>query len=350
MESEYTILGGGVAGLCTAIRLAELGAKPLLIEAGEYPTHRVCGEFFSPESMDILKKWDIYPRKIHHVRFHVGPKTLQYTFPTAAGSLSHITFDQQLIERAPKAKFMTSTKVTSLSLSPSGHILNLSTGNQIHTRNLFIATGRIPPIGPKDERKQIQPIYQGIKAHFEGDLPNDALEMFFLDNSYIGISPIEDGKFNIACLSTQQEFAKWKSPDEFIDHLRSKNQLLNNILQRGKNLFTQWMTAAVPEFGLRDTPNWPHTYFIGDAASSIPPATGNGLTLAIKSGLMAAEFGMQRNYLGFKDQWTTSVRSPIFWGKLLNNAGMRPWTAQLLMQLCDAYPSITDFLFKRTRS
>lgn len=349
MDSEYVILGGGVAGLCAAIRLVELGKRPLLIEAGEYPSHKVCGEFFSQASMDFLKKWDIHPIEIHEAQFHAGSEKLRYRFPQPAGSLSHITFDPLLVDRALGTTILTKTKVAKWQPGPHTHTLVLESGKTIRSPNIIIAAGRLPQHEPIADRIPNKPIYKGLKAHFKGEIPPGMLQMFLFKDSYAGVSPIEDGNFNVACLCKIGEFEKWGSAKEYVEYLRSQNKEFNKILDRGQCLFSQWMTVPAPEFGVKKTPDYPNTYFIGDAASSIPPATGNGLTLAIKSGIMAAEFAVRKDDVGFKNAWKKCVGSPIFWGKALQHATMRPWMALQLMKLGRTYPSIIDFIFQKTR-
>lgn len=99
IKYEYVILGGGLAGLCAAKRLLELGARPLVIEAGGYPSHKVCGEFLSPSSLPILKKWNIHPIPINQASLHTCSRSLKLTFSNPAGSLSHLTLDPQLAEQ-----------------------------------------------------------------------------------------------------------------------------------------------------------------------------------------------------------------------------------------------------------
>ncbi len=45
MIEDCVIVGGGVAGLSAANRLADAGLSPLIVEASKYPAHRICGEF-----------------------------------------------------------------------------------------------------------------------------------------------------------------------------------------------------------------------------------------------------------------------------------------------------------------
>src|SRR6187402_2506165 len=97
---DCVILGGGVAGLAAAVRLTELGIAPLVLESGTYPSHKVCGEFFSPSSLPLLAKWGLHPTPITHFRLHTLKKQLQFDFPAPAGGLSHLIVDPHLAKRA----------------------------------------------------------------------------------------------------------------------------------------------------------------------------------------------------------------------------------------------------------
>ncbi|HTA63386.1 MAG TPA: FAD-dependent monooxygenase, partial [Bacteroidia bacterium] len=51
---QCAIIGGGLAGLCLAIQLADKGISAVLFEKNKYPFHKVCGEYISMESWDFL--------------------------------------------------------------------------------------------------------------------------------------------------------------------------------------------------------------------------------------------------------------------------------------------------------
>jgi flavin-dependent dehydrogenase len=41
MKHDYVIVGGGIAGLCAANQLCDQGITPLVIESGDYPSHKI---------------------------------------------------------------------------------------------------------------------------------------------------------------------------------------------------------------------------------------------------------------------------------------------------------------------
>ncbi|CAA9373825.1 MAG: hypothetical protein AVDCRST_MAG93-8642, partial [uncultured Chloroflexia bacterium] len=55
MDWDMVIVGAGLAGSSLATALARGGWKVVLLEQGDFPRHKVCGEFLSPESQASLE-------------------------------------------------------------------------------------------------------------------------------------------------------------------------------------------------------------------------------------------------------------------------------------------------------
>src|SRR5216110_2380224 len=51
---DLIVVGAGPAGCTAAITASRGAAKVLLLERGSFPRHKVCGEFVSAESLDLL--------------------------------------------------------------------------------------------------------------------------------------------------------------------------------------------------------------------------------------------------------------------------------------------------------
>lgn len=353
MKTKFAIIGGGVAGLCAAIRLSELGEEPLLIEGGSYPAHKICGEFLSPECLHFLHDWNIHPIPIKHALFRTNTSSLAISFPSSAGGMSHIQLDPALVNLALKfgAKIKTNTQVISFQpkrQSSAAHLIQISNGETIEASHVIIATGRIPSYETQVPRMS----YVGFKAHFENLDSDKNLKMFLFPGAYLGISPIEDNKHNVACLAKIEAVNEFNDPQLFIESLISQNTHLNCMLTKEKNLFVRWMVASVPSFGIKQTPDWLDTYFIGDAAVTIPPACGDGLSMAIFGGRLAAEYALRHRdgAQDFKRMWVSRCSSQIFWGKILHEIMLNSFYGNSLIHACNCFPYLKKKIFELTRA
>lgn len=350
MKTKYTIIGGGVAGLSAAIRLAELDEEPLIIEGGSYPAHKVCGEFLSPECIDQLGRWNIHPVSIPKVTLRTAKSQLDFEFPTAAGGLSHLKLDPALAKYAVNsgAKLKTNTQVNSLKPKMNRskkHLIELSNGECIETEHLLIATGRIPSYSTLPQKQ----VYVGFKTHFKNIHSQGNLEMFSLPGAYLGIAPIEDQKYNVACLA-KLNIMQGISSQQFIENLIQQNPFVKNAFSQAGNLFNQWMVTSIPEFGVKKTPNWLDTYFIGDAAMTIPPACGGGLSMAILGGILAADYAFKSEFSEFKTNWECFCSSQQFWGKLLHKIMLNPKVGTPIGKLIQPFSFLTKKLYSLTRT
>ena len=56
------MVGGGPAGLATAITLAAAGVAVVVVEKGSWPQDKVCGEGILPTGVDFLRRFGVLPR------------------------------------------------------------------------------------------------------------------------------------------------------------------------------------------------------------------------------------------------------------------------------------------------
>lgn len=336
MIEECAIIGGGIAGLSAANRLADAGVRPLLIEANSYPAHRICGEFVSHECHPLLKEWNIpLSSSMNTCRFFKASHLMEFSLPIAAKSCSRYNFDHHLLERAKDkgAKVLTETKLLSLDPKELFH-LTLSNGQEIKASSLIIGTGKIPNINLSLPMK-----YIGIKAHFERSELYNNLDMHLFPGGYLGISPLDDLTINVACLIQNDRLPENITPELFIQP----------FLPKTKMLFPKWLVGQLPEFGIRKNPQWDRVFWIGDAAGSIPPICGEGLSLAVFSGCMAADYLLNSNSKQFQQDWVKAVKKPFFYAKSLHRLMLNPLTNTLALELGNLFSSLPQYFWQATR-
>jgi flavin-dependent dehydrogenase len=125
----------------------------------------------------------------------------------------------------------------------------------------------------------------GLKAHFK-DLELSAdLEIHLQDSGYVGLTRVEDGRVNVCGL-----FRGGKTPGSDALPTACENAGLGHLGARLRNApIVPASTKGVTHFNLGWQPAQPDRIAIGDAAAMIPPFTGNGMTMALQSGLIAAD-------------------------------------------------------------
>jgi len=101
-NTSVIIIGGGLAGLTTAIHLSKLGLQVILIEKNEFPKHKVCGEYISNEVLPYLN-WldlnilDLAPTNIRKLEFSTASgKRIKSNLPLGGFGISRYTFDEYI--------------------------------------------------------------------------------------------------------------------------------------------------------------------------------------------------------------------------------------------------------------
>lgn len=364
MIEDCVIVGGGIAGLSAANQLANAGRSPLLIEAGDYPAHRICGEFLSSECLPILKNWNIpFSDPIKECCLFSGGMTTSFSLPTEAASCSRFVFDSMLKKRAEQkgVRILTQTSVSSLSFQNESkcYLLTLSNGQEVKAKHLLLGTGRIPKMDQEkishekmdQEKKILPPKYVGFKAHFEGIESSHSIAMYFVPGGYLGVSPIDAKTTNVACLMKKEYAGDLKQIETLLPRLLKQKGMdsLHKRFTNARMLFPHWFTGMVPEFGIRNNPSWDNVFWIGDAAGSIPPISGDGLAIAITSGCMAADYFLQGDAKAFQQAWINRYQKRFIWAMRLHHLMLSQRMSTIGIGLSKVFPFLPSVLWRLTR-
>lgn len=352
-KNNIVIIGGGIAGLSAALHLAELGMTSTIIEAASYPQHKICGEFFSPESLPLLQRWNItLPILINSITHFAAQQNFTFQFPQPAGSMSHYFFDADLVHQARNHGVIVreQTEVKAITKNNGEYILHLANKENSIATHLLIGAGRATAL-LNNNKQMPAPKFMGIKAHFKYHQALDQILFYTFKNAYVGLCSVAADTVNIAGIAKIEEVKKYPSVEHFINHLASQShaKMLKTIMT-GECIFPAWMTSAIPGFGMRNNPTLPNVFFIGDAAGAIPPATGDGLSIALLTGKLVAEYVKRNDAAGFKTAWQKQF-GPIFRnGKILHHGMMNPMLTAAGINICKILPWLPKQIYKVTRN
>ena len=264
------IIGGGLAGLSLGIALRRAEVPVRLHEAGDYPRHRVCGEFIAglaPTTVARLALEDILSDalQLDEVAWRIGAHLPRFQrLPQPALGISRHTLDARLAERfvALGGKLMTRSRVTDQRVLP-GRIF---------------ATGRRPSPEPK---------CLGLKMHVHRLELVRPLEMHLGAQCYVGLSQLTGGVVNVCGLFRRRPL-RATGGKLLLGYLRAAG--LDELAMRLKNAAPDPESfCAVAALGFDRRVVSGDAVALGDAGAAIPPFTGNGMAMALQSAELAID-------------------------------------------------------------
>lgn len=359
--AQVAIIGAGVAGLAAANYLVDNGVAPFIIDADVPGKPKVCGEFFSHEVLPQLQAWNI-PLLYKHKAILQTPYA-QYTFDfeKPIASVSRPVIESLLAQRAKSlgAQLLTSTSVQSMikpgnetdqyNLELIGKSQDDESIRTIKVDRLLIAAGRFFNGAPQNAYVKKEPRYIGIKGYFKGSMPLDELQMFINDNGYAGMMHTDSDTISFCCLADAQAVKHAGGPENFVKQFIKNFDFLEDMYERSELLFDGWITVPVFAFGKKIVPDWPQSYFIGDAAAGIYPASGNGLAMGITSGIMAAHYALQGKDHEYKQAWHQRYSKRLKVAELLHYMFMHPTLCSFGFSLASFAPALPRLLYNYTR-
>lgn len=338
MTYDVAIIGAGPAGSAAAIEAARAGAKVLLLEKDAFPRHKVCGEFLSPEVAQVLGELGCasildaaVPMKMARVHTASG-RTLDFALSPAGFSLSRRALDDALLHEAVRLGVaFQQTHVTDPASLPAAAV--------------------IPAWGRKI-RENLPGGFFGFKAHFRGEWP-EQVDLHFFDGGYMGISPVEGGSINVCALVEKRL-------------IRDAEAIARRLL--GPAPQQEWPFLYTGPLH----PGWQggEGLAAGDAAAFLDPFTGDGISLALRTGRLAARAALRSTgaapisagdaataatpltvivVAAYRREVARMCRGQFAAAKLLRFGAHRPWMEAPVARFLDSNPRLRQTLFGITR-
>jgi len=299
---DVAIIGGGLAGLATAIQMADLGRKVILFEKKTYPFHRVCGEYISMESWDFLARLGLklieeQLPKINQLNISSpSGSLLSHTMSMGGFGISRFKLDEMLALKAvEKGVVIMSGTAVSTTEFVNDHWEISANNTQYHSRMAIGSFGKRSNLDVQQKRNHTQrksksslSNYIAVKYHIKADLPSDVIELHNFDQGYCGISKIEDDRYCMCYLTTTDNLSKCgKDIDKLEKSILSKNPHLNRYFSEFEKIYDSPLSIAQIDFSNKKTIEQGMP-MIGDAAGMIAPLCGNGMSMALRGSTLLA--------------------------------------------------------------
>jgi len=355
---DIIIIGGGLAGLINAIRLAEAGLNVLLLEKKTYPFHRVCGEYISNEVVPFLESINAFP-------YELEPSSIrEFTLTACSGAsgsmpldlggfgVSRYALDHFLYQRAQQAgaEIRQKTAVQEVDFVGDHFRVTLPQNEVVAAKLVIGAYGKRARLDKQLARPFIQQRspYIGVKYHVKVDFPDDVIALHNFPGGYCGISRVEDGRYNVCYLGSRAQLRKHSSIEAMEARVLHQNPYLKNLWHSAEFLLDQPEVINEISFAPKQ-PVVNHILMSGDTAGLITPLCGNGMAMAIHSAKILSDLFIQHySPTGF-DRTALETQYADAWNKQF---ATRLWVGRNTQRLFGAKISseIGVQLVKRWRS
>jgi len=334
--NSITIVGGGLAGLALGIGLRQRDIPVTIWEAGQYPRQKVCGEFISGRGQGTLERLQLRDKIIAAggrwattaAFYTTDGRHAGMALPQPALCVSRYRLDALLAEEFQNR------------------------GGELRVRqrwsNGFTEPGLIRATGHRVQARDDGWRWIGLKIHARRMELKADLELHFQPNGYIGVCRLRD-TVNICGLFRTREpihdlRRHWQ---EMLCGRFGTVELEEESFQAVAGL--SYEPRAAGENG---------ECALGDALSLIPPATGNGMSIALESAELALEplVRFSRGKTGWEECRGTiaascrrRLESRLRFARWLHSILFQATPQRWLMRTGCAFPAVLRYLFAQTR-
>ncbi len=294
---QCAIVGGGLAGLCLAIQLADKGISVILFEKNKYPFHKVCGEYISMESWSFLTELGLPLAELDLPKINeLGISSengfmLNTALPLGGFGISRYSLDYYLFELAKKkgVTVLDNCKVFDVKNTETNYQINTSVG--MYVAEIVCGTyGKYTPAFVKEDdlKKQSKLNYIGVKYHIKTNLHANRIELHNFKDGYCGVSKVDNDTYCLCYLSSSKNLQDCGNDIKKMEEtILYKNPFLKKYFTQSQFLFDTPLVISNINFRKKDT--YRNSFFLaGDAAGSITPLCGNGMSMAMRASKLLA--------------------------------------------------------------
>ena len=366
-QTEYIVMGGGVAGLTLATLLAQAGRTVRVIEKGNYPSHKVCGEYVSNEVLPFLEQTGLLTDR------NILPKITQFTLSDIDGNSAHLEldlggfgisrylFDYELMSRARESGAIICMNERAESITFSNNAFRVETNQNSYSAPWLVgAFGKRSVIDRYLNRPFMQKRspYLGVKYHvFNAAIPKNTVALHNFRGGYCGVNAVENDHVNICYLAHRDLLKQTGSIDGLEKQILFKNPRIHEIFEQSEFLWEKPEVINEISFETK-SPVEGNIFMCGDAAGMITPLCGNGIAMAIHSAKILANVllstasdtlnkraELEKRYTS---EWKRTFETRLNTGRHIQQLFGKGRLSGLTVQLGKTLPAVGHWLMKQT--
>lgn len=301
--AEVVVVGGGLAGAGAACVLAKAGREVLILEREAAAAHKICGDFLSTETQRYLRRLgldlDAFGGHVtSRLRLIYQKHIVETALPFKGLGLSRFQLDEALLDQARQngAQLWRGHRA-SVASTTGAMVVDFQSAGSVRTSTLFLATGKQDLRGLRREPETAPEDLVGFKMYFDvnGEQRRALaghVELVLFDRGYAGLQQVENNQVNL-CLLVERSWlmecgGTWECL--LLGLLRSCPHLQRRLSDATPLLEHPLSVYRVPYGFVYQPPvgKVSGIYRLGDQFGVISSFTGDGMGIALHSGVLAA--------------------------------------------------------------
>ncbi len=335
-DADVLVIGGGPAGLATAIAARRKGFHVILADAGHPPIDKACGEGLMPEALDAMAQLGIplpEGEVFHGIRFFEGNVEVDGAFPSGSAlGVRRTELHHTLVHAAMEAGVELHWDTSVQGLSVDGAVLN---GETVSCRWLIGADGAQSLVrkwmGVRVLERRVR---YGFRRHYRIAPWTDRVEVHWGPELQIYVAPVGPEEICIALLS-RDPHTRVDDALEYFPEIAARLDGAQWLSEERGAISATRRVAAVTQGRIA---------LVGDASGSVDAITGQGICLAFQQALALADALAVDDLEVYESAHQRIMRRPRAMAVLLLLLDQRPLLRERVLGILARNPGIFRLL------
>ena len=332
---DLIVVGGGPAGLATAIRARLAGLDVAVLERFQPPIDKACGEGLMPDAVARLREIGVEPEGLpfRGIRYVDGDLSAEGLFPHAGGlGVRRVQLHRALVRRAEEVGVELLWGVAARGLEPDGVVSDGVDGGTVRARWIAGADGLLSRVrswaGLEAEPGPLRRF--GVRRHYAVAPWTDVVEVHWGPDCEAYVTPTSREEVGIAIL--------WSAEKSGFDDLLARfPALLSRVAgapaiskDRGAGPLHQKVRAV----------HRGNVALVGDASGYLDAITGEGMAIALHQSAALVEALVAGDLSRYAKAHRRIARLPDFMTHLVLALESRPRLRRRAIRALAAEPAL----------
>ncbi len=311
-DSDVLIIGGGPAGLATAIAARGHGLEVRVLDRRRPPIDKACGEGLMPDGVAALRGLGVDLSKVgfpfRGIRYLDGDLVAEGSFPGGNGlGIRRLELHRALLRRAEQigVDLCWETAVEDLGCRPDGRWDEARTTRGVYGCRWLVGADGLRSrvrrwVGLEGRGEPVEHGRFGVRRHFRVRPWSPKVEVYWAEECEAYVTPVAEDEVGVAIL--------WSGRKARFDALLSAFPRLRDRLAEAPAVSRDRGSGPLRQRALAPTRR--NVALVGDASGYVDAITGEGLSLAFHQASALADALARADLRPYRRQCRRIARLP----------------------------------------